>query len=88
MEVRGQKAIVQVGFAVFAFHEHFLIIPTKVFEGTAGIDARNTRCEFTGDILRIPVSEDVLGRVFNGSGKPIDGGPNVLAEEFLDIQGL
>merc|ERR1712130_216762 len=69
LEVRGQKAIVQV------------------FEGTSGIDARNTRCEFTGDILRIPVSEDVLGRVFNGSGKPIDGGPTVLAEKFLDIQG-
>ena len=58
-----------------------------MFEGTSGIDARNTRCEFTGDILRIPVSEDVLGRVFNGSGKPIDGGPTVLAEKFLDIQG-
>lgn len=59
----------------------------KVFEGTTGIDARNTRCEFTGDILRIPVSEDMLGRVFNGSGKPIDKGPQVLAEDYLDIQG-
>lgn len=59
----------------------------QVFEGTSGIDARNTRCEFTGDILRIPVSEDCLGRIFNGSGKPIDGGPNILAEDFLDIQG-
>lgn len=59
----------------------------QVFEGTSGIDARHTRCEFTGDILRIPVSEDMLGRVFNGSGKPIDKGPNVLAEDFLDIQG-
>jgi V-type H+-transporting ATPase subunit B len=59
----------------------------QVFEGTAGIDARNTRCEFTGDILRIPVSEDMLGRVFNGSGKAIDKGPPVLAEDFLDIQG-
>jgi len=51
----------------------------QVFEGTHGIDARNTRCEFTGDILRIPVSEDMLGRVFNGSGRPIDKGPPVLA---------
>jgi len=59
----------------------------QVFEGTPGIDARNTRCEFTGDILRIAVSEDMLGRVFNGSGKPIDKGPPVLAEDFLDIQG-
>jgi len=59
----------------------------QVFEGTSGIDAKNTRCEFTGDILRIAVSEDMLGRVFNGSGKPIDNGPAVLAEEYLDIQG-
>lgn len=59
----------------------------QVFEGTSGIDAKHTVCEFTGDILRIPVSEDMLGRVFNGSGKPIDKGPPVLAEDFLDIQG-
>ncbi|KAG7215025.1 hypothetical protein INR49_022857 [Caranx melampygus] len=43
--------------------------------------------QFTGDILRTPVSEDMLGRVFNGSGKPIDRGPAVLAEDFLDIMG-
>ena len=61
--------------------------PLQVFEGTSGIDAKHTTCEFTGDILRTPVSEDMLGRVFNGSGKPVDKGPNVLAEDFLDIQG-
>ena len=59
----------------------------QVFEGTSGIDAKNTICEFTGDILRSPVSEDMLGRIFNGSGKPIDKGPPVLAEDFLDING-
>ncbi|CAD6231592.1 GSCOCG00001486001-RA-CDS [Cotesia congregata] len=59
----------------------------QVFEGTSGIDAKNTVCEFTGDILRTPVSEDMLGRVFNGSGKPIDKGPPILAEDFLDIEG-
>ncbi|KAM9058733.1 V-type proton ATPase subunit B, brain isoform-like [Megaptera novaeangliae] len=58
-----------------------------VFEGTSGIDAKKTSCEFTGDILRTPVSEDMLGWVFNGSGKPIDRGPVVLAEDFLDIVG-
>ncbi len=76
----------------------------QVFEGTSGIDAKHTTCEFTGYILRIPVSEDMLGkrlfqhrqvviwwtclfagRVFNGSGKPKDKGPNILAEDFLDI---
>lgn len=59
----------------------------QVFEGTSGIDAKNTSCEFTADIMKVPVSEDMLGRVFNGSGKPIDKGPSVLAEDFLDIQG-
>ncbi|XP_038649045.1 V-type proton ATPase subunit B, brain isoform isoform X1 [Scyliorhinus canicula] len=59
----------------------------QVFEGTSGIDAKLTACEFTGDILRAPVSEDMLGRVFNGSGKPIDKGPAVVAEDFLDING-
>lgn len=59
----------------------------QVFEGTAGIDAKYTTVEFTGDILRTPVSEDMLGRIFNGSGKPIDRGPSVLAEDYLDING-
>ena len=84
-------------------------LPAQVFEGTSGIDAKHTVCEFTGDILKIPVSEDMqgrltapfslhplhhpspfipLGRVFNGSGKPKDKGPNILAEDFLDIQGI
>jgi|SRR6185312_12937267 len=60
----------------------------KVFEGTSGIDAKATHVEFTGDTLKIPVSEDMLGRIFNGSGKSIDKGPKVFAEDFLDINGL
>jgi vacuolar-type H+-ATPase subunit B/Vma2 len=59
----------------------------QVFEGTSGIDARNTKCEFTGEVLTIPVSEEMLGRAFNGSGKPIDRGPPVLPEDYLDITG-
>lgn len=59
----------------------------QVFEGTSGIDSKLTACEFTGDILRAPVSEDMLGRVFNGSGKPIDKGPAVIPEDYLDING-
>lgn len=59
----------------------------QVFEGTSGIDTRNTHIEFTGDILKMPISEELMGRCFNGSGKPIDKGPPVLAEEFLPIAG-
>ncbi len=53
----------------------------QVFEGTEGVDNTRTHVEFTGEVLKIHVSEDMLGRVFNGSGVPIDKGPNVLAEE-------
>jgi V-type H+-transporting ATPase subunit B len=59
----------------------------QIFEGTQDIDVMNTYVEFTGDVLKMPISEEMLGRTFNGSGNPIDGGPNVLAEDFLDIQG-
>lgn len=59
----------------------------QVFEGTSGIDVRGTTVQFTGDTLKIPVSEDMLGRVFNGSGRPIDRGPKIFAEDYLDIQG-
>ena len=55
----------------------------QVFEGTSGIDAQKTTCEFTGDILRTPVSEDMLGRIFNGSGKAIDKG-NHFTKPFYD----
>lgn len=59
----------------------------QVFEGTTGIDNQKTTLDFTGEVLMAPVSKDMLGRVFNGSGKPIDDGPPVLAEAYLDIQG-
>lgn len=59
----------------------------QIFEGTSNIDVVNTYCEFTGDVLRMPISEEMLGRTFNGSGDPIDQGPPVLAEEFLNING-
>lgn len=59
----------------------------QVFEGTSGIDNRSCHVEFSGDVLRMPISEEMLGRAFNGSGKPIDRGPPVLAEDYLDING-
>ena len=58
----------------------------QIFEGTSDIDNLQTHVEFTGDVLRMPISTEMLGRQFNGSGIPIDNGPAVLAEDFLDIQ--
>merc|ERR1711881_677138 len=59
----------------------------QVFEGTTGIDVKKTKVEFTGHSLKIGVSEDMLGRIFDGSGRAIDKGPKVLAEDYLDING-
>ena len=59
----------------------------QVFEGTSEIDTRHCECAFTGDVMRMPISEEMLGRSFNGSGKAIDGAPAVLAEDYLDING-
>ena len=60
----------------------------QIFEGTSGIDNTYTRCEFSGDVLRMPISEEMLGRSFNGSGKPLDQKDlPVLPEDYLDIQG-
>nr|KAJ0201049.1 hypothetical protein LSAT_V11C600335070 [Lactuca sativa] len=59
----------------------------QVFEGTSGIDNKFTTVQFTGEVLKTPVSMDMLGRIFNGSGKPIDNGPPILPEAYLDISG-
>jgi len=60
----------------------------QVFEGTAGVDNKNSHVEFTGDILKVPVSEDMLGRIFNGCGIPIDNkNIPVLADDYLDVSG-
>lgn len=59
----------------------------QVFEGTSGVDVKATHVEFTGSSMKLPVAEDMLGRIFNGSGIPIDEGPKVFAEDYLDING-
>lgn len=59
----------------------------QVFEGTSGIDIGNTKVRFSGRGIELPVSDDVLGRIFDGFGNPIDGKPQVIPEEYLDING-
>lgn len=59
----------------------------QVFEGTSGIDVKKTAVSFSGDTFKLGLNDDILGRIFNGSGKVIDSGPEVIADEYLDIQG-
>ena len=60
----------------------------QLFEASAGINLKDSSVRFLGHPLELPVSGDMLGRVFNGMGRPIDGGPEILAEERRDINGL
>ena len=60
----------------------------QLFESAAGINLTASKVRFLGHPLELAVSGDMLGRVFSGMGKPIDGGPEVLAESHNDINGL
>ncbi|WP_049927920.1 ATP synthase subunit B [Halopiger goleimassiliensis] len=62
------------------------IVSIQVFEGTGGID-RNASVRFLGETMKMPVTEDLLGRVLDGSGNPIDDGPEIVPEERRDIVG-
>lgn len=59
----------------------------QVFEGTNGISLTNTKTSFTGKAMELPLSKELLGRVFNGCGRPIDGLGDIYAEKSMDING-
>ena len=75
-ERRGQVLEIGGGVAV-----------VQVFEGTTGLDVGKTRVRFTGETVKLPVSNDMLGRIFDGSGRPIDGGPRIIPDDYLDVNG-
>jgi len=64
------------------------LVVVQVFEGTAGLTLPSTRIRFSGKPLTISVSKEMLGRVFNGLGNPIDGGPAPRSDLDLDVNGM
>lgn len=60
----------------------------EIFEGTSGLAFEGTKIRFLGHPLTIPVTENMLGRVFNGIGEPIDGLPEPIAREWRNVNGL
>ena len=59
----------------------------QLFESSAGINLAQSKVRFLGHGIELGVSPDMLGRVFDGMGHPKDGGPEILAEQYLDING-
>ncbi|MCE9647963.1 MAG: V-type ATP synthase subunit B [Chloroflexi bacterium] len=73
---RGRVLEVGEGFAV-----------VQVFAGSTGLSIDGTRVRFLGSTLHIPVAEEMLGRIFDGLGNPIDGGPEPLTDHYADVNG-
>ncbi len=59
----------------------------QVFGGVSEVDLVGSKVRCRGETLKLAVSEDILGRIFNGMGDPIDGGPSVVPEDYLDVNG-
>lgn len=59
----------------------------QMFESTQGLSTDGLKAKFLGKVAKLGVSEDMLGRVFNGAGNPIDGGSKIVAEKQIDISG-
>ena len=60
----------------------------QIFEGTSGLNIHQSKVRFLGRGIELPVSMDILGRVFDGLGQPRDNGPKIIPEKRLDINGL
>src|SRR3972149_6117930 len=73
---RGRVLEVGEGYAVI-----------QAFAGSTGLSIDGTRVRFLGSTLHIPVAEEMLGRVFDGLGRPLDGGPEPLTDHFADVNG-
>jgi V/A-type H+-transporting ATPase subunit B len=59
----------------------------QIFAGSTGLSIDETRVRFLGTTLHIPVAEEMLGRIFDGLGNPIDGGPEPLTDRYADVNG-
>lgn len=84
VEITTDTGEVRLGKVLEANKDMALV---QMFESTRGVGTEGSKARFLGKTLQIGVSEDMLGRVFSGGGKPIDGGPEIIPEAQLDING-
>ncbi len=85
MEIIGPDGEIRLGQVMEVSERQCMV---RIFTGTSGLDLDRTRARFVGDVARLDVSLSMLGRVLDGAGQPIDGGPPITPEASLDINGL
>lgn len=84
VEMRLEDGTVRTGRVVEIAGKKAIL---QVFEGTKSLSLKNTKTRFLGKPMEMPLSAEVLGRVFNGAGRPIDGLGEIFAEKSADING-
>ncbi|GEN56226.1 V-type ATP synthase beta chain [Halolactibacillus alkaliphilus] len=84
VEVQLQTGEIRHGQVLEVHNDKAMV---QIFEGPSGINIKDTKVRFRGKPLSIDVSEDMVGRVFNGLGEPMDGGPDIIPEQSLDVNG-
>jgi len=85
VEIRDETGKERLG-TILEANENAAVI--QVFEGSTGLSLKNTVIRFRGDPLQLPVSREMMGRIFDGLGRPIDGGPNPIAREQRNVNGI
>lgn len=84
IEVRMQNGTIRRG-QVLEIQEDKAMV--QIFEGTSNMNLKDSSVRFLGHPLELAVSEDMIGRVFDGLGRPKDNGPEILPEKMVDING-
>jgi V/A-type H+-transporting ATPase subunit B len=84
VEIRDSKGQIRQGRVLEASKDTAVV---QLFTSTDGLDVENAEIAFLGETLKFGVSDSMLGRVFTGAGKVKDGGPEIIAEKYLDING-
>jgi V/A-type H+-transporting ATPase subunit B len=83
VEIRTETGELKRGQVLDTSNE---VVVVQVFEGTGGLGKEST-VKFTGDVIKMPLSPDIIGRVLSGSGQPRDGGPPIVPEVEREIAG-
>ncbi len=84
VEIIDSKGVTRRG-RVLEIREKYAVV--EIFAGTTGLAIKSTRARFLGSPLHVPVTEEMLGRVFDGLGRPLDHGPEPLTNHYADING-
>lgn len=84
VKIKTSEGEERTGQVLEAFMDKAVV---QVFEGTKGLDTDKTSARFIGETMKLGVSKDMLGRIFDGTGNPIDDAPPIIPEDRRDING-